>query len=80
MPVCWYSFFCGTHHRHTEELEKISVPLYPYGWFYILNFLTPSINFLTRSSYPTSSRYSLPLFLMTAKRVREEAEEEKTEA
>ncbi|MFC1900053.1 4Fe-4S dicluster domain-containing protein [Chloroflexota bacterium] len=49
--------------------------------YYIYDGAIPDDGFLSRSSYPTSSKYSLPLFLMTAKRVREDIqEEEKSEA
>ncbi|OGO39776.1 MAG: 4Fe-4S ferredoxin [Chloroflexi bacterium RBG_16_57_8] len=41
--------------------------------YYILPPSMPKSHFLSRSSFPASAKYSLPLFLMTAKKAREEA-------
>ncbi|MFC1921631.1 4Fe-4S dicluster domain-containing protein [Chloroflexota bacterium] len=65
--------------------EKDGVQLHPgYGTdpsvYYIYSGVMPEDDFLSRSSYPTSTKYSLPLFLMTARRIREDIEEEEKTA
>jgi phenylacetyl-CoA:acceptor oxidoreductase subunit 1 len=44
--------------------------------YYILSETMSEESFLSRSSFPASAKYSLPLFLMTAKRVHQEIQQE----
>jgi phenylacetyl-CoA:acceptor oxidoreductase subunit 1 len=61
--------------------EKGAVQLHPgYGTdpsvYYIYSGAMPEERFISRSSFPTSAKYSLPLFLATAKRVHQEIQTE----
>jgi len=60
-------------------IERKAVQMHPgFGTepsvYYIPSEAMLREEFLSRSSFPTSAKYSLSMFLMTAKRVREEAE------
>jgi phenylacetyl-CoA:acceptor oxidoreductase subunit 1 len=61
--------------------EKGAVQLHPgFGTdpsvYYILSRIMPKYRFLSRSFFPISAKYSLPLFLMTAKRVHQDIQRE----
>ena len=65
--------------------EKDGVQLHPgYGTdpsvYYIYTGAIDEDDLLSRSFYSTSTKYSLPLFLMTAKRVREATQEEEEDS
>jgi phenylacetyl-CoA:acceptor oxidoreductase subunit 1 len=64
--------------------EKRAVQLHPgYGTdpsvYYIYYRAMPEHRFISRSAFPVSTKYSLPLFLMTAKRVHEDIQSEDKE-
>jgi len=64
--------------------EKGAVQLHPgFGTdpsvYYILTGAVPEHQFLSRSSFPISAKYSMPLFVMTAKRVHEDIQQEDEE-
>jgi len=64
--------------------EKEAVQLHPgFGTdpsvYYILSETMSKSDFISRSSFPVSTKYSLPLFLMTAKRVHQDIQQESAE-